>query len=494
MVQNGPNVSHSYLGDPTRPSRVIFGTLALGLSALACGAWTLAQTAAAEPGGGRARPAAEAPARGGRAGEGGRKRAFPGRGAPRAFRTPPPGSTSSAASRRRPRLRRPRCCGRTCARSCARPRARCVARRTDRAASTQPLRSRCSRRRAPSSRARSLSAWTSRAATASRSPRSRSTAATPRPWARRPRRSPPPTTSRATVPRPSSSRSRPGSTARTYCGGPTKDHILESGGSGVALFDYDGDGRLDIYLVTAAELTKTRERVPHRNALYRNLGGLRFEDVSSKAGVDAAAWGNGVCAGDFDDDGRLDLYVTNWGPNLLFRNQGDGTFAEVAARAGVAAGGWSTGCAFFDADADGDLDLYVARYVETSWDDVVRAQRTLTWRNGPRIMVGPAGLPGEADLFFENLGHGTLRGARRGARPRRRGPRLRLRRRRHRLRRRRRRRPLRGQRLEPELPVPQPRRRAASRAWACLRASRSTPRRARRPAWAPTPATTTATA
>jgi hypothetical protein len=196
--------------------------------------------------------------------------------------------------------------------------------------------------------------------------------------------------------------------ARTYCGGPTKDHILESGGSGVALFDYDGDGRLDIYLVTAAELTKTRERVPHRNVLYRNLGGFRFEDVSRSAGVDAAAWGSGACAGDFDGDGRLDLYVTNWGPNLLFRSQGDGTFAEVAGRAGVAAGGWSTGCSFFDADADGDLDLYVARYVETSWDELVRARRTLTWRNGPSIMVGPAGLPGEADLFFENLGQGRF--------------------------------------------------------------------------------------
>jgi len=195
---------------------------------------------------------------------------------------------------------------------------------------------------------------------------------------------------------------------RTYCGGPTKDHVLESTGNGVALLDYDGDGRLDLYLVTAAELTAARERVPHRNALYRNLGGWRFEDVSKAAGVDAAAWGNGACAGDFDGDGRLDLYVTHWGPNRLFRNRGDGAFDEVAAQAGVAAGGWSTGCAFLDADEDGDLDLYVARYVATTWDEVVRAERTLTWRNGPRIMVGPAGLPGEADLFFENRGGGRF--------------------------------------------------------------------------------------
>jgi hypothetical protein len=195
---------------------------------------------------------------------------------------------------------------------------------------------------------------------------------------------------------------------KVYCGGPTKDHILESACGGVALLDYDGDGLLDIYLVTGAELTPARERVPHRNVLYRNLGGWKFEDVSKRAGVDLAAWGSGVCAGDFDGDGRLDLYVTNWGPNVLFRNRGDGTFENAPETAGVAAGGWSTGCTFFDADGDGDLDLYVARYVETTWDSLVHAQRTLVWRNGPHIMVGPAGLPGESDLFFENVGNGRF--------------------------------------------------------------------------------------
>jgi hypothetical protein len=222
-------------------------------------------------------------------------------------------------------------------------------------------------------------------------------------------------------------------TTRTYCGGRTKDHILESGGSGVAMFDYDGDGRLDIYLVTAFELSDAREKIPHRNALYRNEGGWRFRDVSAGSGLDLAAWGNGVCAGDYDSDGRLDLYVTNFGPNFLFHNNGDGTFTDVAPAAGVAwprPGGqtvssrgssfssrktsldtgtsWSTGCTFFDADADGDLDLYVAGYVSTGWPELARAQRTLVWRGGPKTMIGPMGLPGEADIFFENVGNGRF--------------------------------------------------------------------------------------
>jgi enediyne biosynthesis protein E4 len=200
----------------------------------------------------------------------------------------------------------------------------------------------------------------------------------------------------------------PGPFEKTYCGGRSKDSILESGGSGVALVDYDGDGLLDIYVVNAFSLDDRRERVPHKNALYRNLGGLKFENVSAKAGVDAAAWGNGVCAGDFDDDGRIDLYVTNYGANFLYRNNGDGTFTDVAAAAGVQGGGWSTGCAFLDANGDGRLDLYVARYANVSWNDVVGAKRTMTWRGGPKVMVGPVGLPGAPDLYFENQGGGRF--------------------------------------------------------------------------------------
>jgi hypothetical protein len=197
-------------------------------------------------------------------------------------------------------------------------------------------------------------------------------------------------------------------TRATFGGGPSKWHLVESGGNGVALLDYDGDGLLDIYTVSAFDLDERngRARVPHPNALYRNLGGMRFEEVAEEAGVDAAAWGYGVCAGDYDNDGRLDLYVTNYGPNLLFRNQGDGTFEDVAEAAGVSIDGWSTGCAFLDSDHDGDLDLYVAGYVTAPWEEVENPGRFLMWRGVAKVMLGPAGLPGAADLFFENRGDG----------------------------------------------------------------------------------------
>jgi hypothetical protein len=196
---------------------------------------------------------------------------------------------------------------------------------------------------------------------------------------------------------------------KTFFGGPAKDHILESGGSGVALVDYDGDGWLDTYVVNGYQLSAGKRVIRHNNLLYRNLGGWKFENVSKQAGVDASAWGAGVCAGDYNGDGLIDLYVTNYGANLLFRNNGNSRFTEVGRTAGVSAGGWSTGCSFFDADGDGNLDLYVARYVKAEWEQVLTAKRSLLWRGGPLVMAGPAGLAGAADLFFHNEGNGHFR-------------------------------------------------------------------------------------
>ena len=205
---------------------------------------------------------------------------------------------------------------------------------------------------------------------------------------------------------------------------------------------------------------RATQPVFHKNALYKNLGGWKFKDVSKEAGVDAAAWGNGVCAGDFDDDGKIDLYVTNFGPNFLFRNNGNGTFTEMAAKAGVQAGGWSTGCAFFDAKGDGKLDLYVARYVSTSWEEVLgRPSARSPGGAGPRPWSAPWACPERPISSSRTRGMGPSSRPRdaHGLKDSAKG--LRLRGPGHRLRRRRLRGPLRGQRHHSQLPLPQPGRR-----------------------------------
>jgi len=146
-------------------------------------------------------------------------------------------------------------------------------------------------------------------------------------------------------------------------GSPDKNYVIEVTGSGVAALDYDGDGLQDVYLVNGSTLERVRQNAAAPPAaLYRNVGGGRFRDVTVEAGVANERWGQGVCAGDFDNDGDEDLYVTNFGVNRLYRNEG-GRFTDVATSAGVAVDSWSTGCAFGDYDGDGWLDLYVAGYV-----------------------------------------------------------------------------------------------------------------------------------
>jgi hypothetical protein len=198
-----------------------------------------------------------------------------------------------------------------------------------------------------------------------------------------------------------------------YCGGPDKDHILESVGSGAAFFDYDEDGHLDVYLVNAWALDEqpSRVRMKGRNALYRNRGDGTFEDVSAQAQVADDGWGCGVCAADYDNDGHVDLFVTNFGADRLYRNRGDGTFEQVAEKAGVADPGWGAGAAFFDADGDGDLDLYVANYIEATMDDVLAARRSILWRERVKVLAGPFGLKGGRDHFYRNNGDGTFRDA-----------------------------------------------------------------------------------
>ena len=145
----------------------------------------------------------------------------------------------------------------------------------------------------------------------------------------------------------------------------TRYLLPEIMGGGAALFDMDGDGDLDLYLVQSGSVLKTAAKDPS-NRLYRNRGDGAFEDVTAGSGTDVAGYGMGVAAGDFDNDGDIDLFVTNTGPNILLRNEGEGHFTDVTATAGVAGRGWSTSAAFFDADGDGDLDLFALRYINWS--------------------------------------------------------------------------------------------------------------------------------
>lgn len=190
---------------------------------------------------------------------------------------------------------------------------------------------------------------------------------------------------------------------------PEKKYIVESMGGGVALFDFDNDGLVDIYFVDSLTVDTARDPKGARSALYRNRGGLKFEDVTDKSGVGHPGWGMGVCTADVDGDGWEDVYVTAVGPNRLYRNNRDGTFTDLSARAGVRAAGWSAGCGFADYDRDGDLDLFVSRYVKLDLDNLPEFGKDKTCEHrGIKVQCGPRGLPGMTDILFRNEGEGRF--------------------------------------------------------------------------------------
>jgi hypothetical protein len=190
---------------------------------------------------------------------------------------------------------------------------------------------------------------------------------------------------------------------------PEKKYIVESMSGGVALFDYDNDGYLDIFLVNSLtiELLKSNKRT--RSALYHNNGDGTFTDITDKAGVADIGWGMGVAVGDYNNDGFDDLYVTCLGPNHLVKNNGNGTFTDVTSKAGVGDPRWSTGAAFLDYDNDGKLDLFVTNYVgfNISHLPAFGAGPTCQFKGVP-VQCGPRGLPGAGDTLYHNNGDGTF--------------------------------------------------------------------------------------
>lgn len=174
-------------------------------------------------------------------------------------------------------------------------------------------------------------------------------------------------------------------------------------GSGGGFFDYDGDGDLDIYLVNGAIQTEGgHDQTPH-NVLYRNDGDNTFTDVTHEAGIGSTAYGVGAAVGDYDNDGDVDLYVTNFGADQLYRNNGDGTFTDATTHAGVGNSNWGTSCAFADVDNDGHLDLYVANYAAYTPENDIRCEE-----RGVHVYCGPHAYPAVHDTFYKNNGDGTF--------------------------------------------------------------------------------------
>jgi enediyne biosynthesis protein E4 len=192
----------------------------------------------------------------------------------------------------------------------------------------------------------------------------------------------------------------------------SKKYILETTGSGVAIFDYDRDGWPDIFLVNGTNYDFESGRSnPPTSHLYHNNHDGTFTDVTKAAGLTATGWGQGVCVGDYDNDGYDDLYITYYGKNRLYHNERNGTFKEVAEQAGVAGSGkdWGTGCAFVDYDRDGKLDLVVANYVAFDLKTIPKPGQGVMciWKGTP-VMCGPRGLPGSKNILYHNLGNGKF--------------------------------------------------------------------------------------
>ena len=204
-----------------------------------------------------------------------------------------------------------------------------------------------------------------------------------------------------------------------YGGIDRKRFIIETNGSGVALLDYDNDGWLDALTLSGTRLSEgTRDEVKYppasapTNRLYRNMRNGTFQDVTDAAGLRRTGWASSVCAGDYDNDGWTDLFLTYYGRNVLYRNRGGGRFEDATGRAGLATSDirWGSGCTFVDYDRDGRLDLFVANYLRF---DLATASEpgkgpNCLWK-GIAVNCGPKGLPTDTNLLYRNRGDGNVR-------------------------------------------------------------------------------------
>ncbi len=191
----------------------------------------------------------------------------------------------------------------------------------------------------------------------------------------------------------------------------SKRYILETTGDGVGIFDFDNDGLMDVFLVNATTMDGKGRGEKSTSHLYRNLGNLHFEDLTEKAGLGKVGWGQGVCVGDYDNDGYEDMFVTYYGHSVLYHNEGNGTFKDVTEAAGLKSDAirWDTGCSFLDYDLDGKLDLVISGYVEFDVSKIPApgSGGYCQWKGIP-VMCGPRGLPAGRNFLFHNDGHGKF--------------------------------------------------------------------------------------
>jgi len=202
-----------------------------------------------------------------------------------------------------------------------------------------------------------------------------------------------------------------GLNVKTIYGGEHKNkYLLETTGCGVAFYDYDDDDWLDIFLVNGTRLEGFPSGQEPVNHLFKNNRDGTFTDVTAKAGLLHSGWGQGVCIGDYDNDGYDDLFVAYFGKNVLYHNNGNGTFTDVTVKAGVGGNGkrWNTGCAFVDYDRDGKLDLFVANYIDLDLATAPVPESGPCLYKGVVVACGPPGLNGGKNLLFHNNGDGTF--------------------------------------------------------------------------------------